>query len=248
MQVGVEKKIVQWPLILWAPVIAYYMILFVGLVYSPFYEASLELANGGDKRNIYETAFIEHLEAILWMVGFVSYGLLALINRRDHAPFIWPLFFAFICFFAFGEELSWGQHLFQYETPESVTEINAQGELNFHNLHLASVFGISSDHPLYPYMGNLTQYLNPIFYLFCTFIWVVLPVFLHDFNGRSKFKLLRNFPAQTPRFYLSFLFFIVAYLLIDNLILDVGELFELTLASAGAITGLTQLNAAKIFQ
>ena len=45
MQVEFPKKFVQWPLIFWAPVIAYYMIFFVGLVHAPFYEASLELAN-----------------------------------------------------------------------------------------------------------------------------------------------------------------------------------------------------------
>jgi len=33
-----------------------------------------------------------------------------------------------------GEELSWGQHMFGFETAESYKEINYQGETNIHNL------------------------------------------------------------------------------------------------------------------
>ncbi|MCG8336841.1 MAG: hypothetical protein MJE63_20230 [Proteobacteria bacterium] len=37
-------------------------------------------------------------------------------------------------FLAFGEEISWGQRIFQFETPEMMEEINRQGEMNLHNL------------------------------------------------------------------------------------------------------------------
>ncbi len=35
--------------------------------------------------------------------------------------------------YVFGEELSWGQHLFDWTTPEFWNQINDQGETNFHN-------------------------------------------------------------------------------------------------------------------
>jgi hypothetical protein len=35
--------------------------------------------------------------------------------------------------YVFGEELSWGQHLFDWTTPEFWTQINDQGETNLHN-------------------------------------------------------------------------------------------------------------------
>ncbi|MCG8456013.1 MAG: hypothetical protein MI919_07005 [Holophagales bacterium] len=44
------------------------------------------------------------------------------------------LFLGMLLFVAFGEELSWGQHLIGYETPEKIKEINAQEEVNLHNL------------------------------------------------------------------------------------------------------------------
>ncbi len=49
----------------------------------------------------------------------VFYGLLALL-------------FLISC----GEEISWGQRIFGWSTPESLMEMNAQNETNFHNLWL----------------------------------------------------------------------------------------------------------------
>ncbi|MGQ0673249.1 MAG: hypothetical protein ACT4N2_10290 [Hyphomicrobium sp.] len=41
--------------------------------------------------------------------------------------------FAGACFFIAGEEHSWGQHFFQWQTPEYWSEINRQQETNLHN-------------------------------------------------------------------------------------------------------------------
>ena len=41
---------------------------------------------------------------------------------------------AFICgVYVSGEELSWGQHIFEWGTPEYWENLNDQGETNFHN-------------------------------------------------------------------------------------------------------------------
>lgn len=41
---------------------------------------------------------------------------------------------AFICgIYVSGEELSWGQHIFEWGTPEYWENLNDQGETNFHN-------------------------------------------------------------------------------------------------------------------
>lgn len=51
----------------------------------------------------------------------------------------WPLLkgavfiFAFACFYIAGEEHSWGQHFFQWQTPEYWSAINRQQETNLHN-------------------------------------------------------------------------------------------------------------------
>ena len=41
---------------------------------------------------------------------------------------------ALLFFFGAGEEISWGQRIFVFETPESLAQVNKQDELNLHNL------------------------------------------------------------------------------------------------------------------
>ena len=49
------------------------------------------------------------------------------------------IFLIFFCFFGAGEEISWGQRIFNIETPEFFQDKNAQGELGFHNLKFGDV-------------------------------------------------------------------------------------------------------------
>lgn len=47
--------------------------------------------------------------------------------------FVWVAI-AFVCgVYVSGEELSWGQHVFEWGTPEYWANLNDQGETNFHN-------------------------------------------------------------------------------------------------------------------
>ena len=41
---------------------------------------------------------------------------------------------AFACFYIAGEEHSWGQHFFHWETPEAWSKLNRQDETNLHNV------------------------------------------------------------------------------------------------------------------
>jgi hypothetical protein len=49
---------------------------------------------------------------------------------------IFYLFLGILFLICFGEEISWGQRLLNWETPRLFSEINAQGEINIHNLWL----------------------------------------------------------------------------------------------------------------
>jgi hypothetical protein len=46
---------------------------------------------------------------------------------------------AFFFFFGAGEEISWGQRVFNLETPESINAVNDQGEINVHNISFGGV-------------------------------------------------------------------------------------------------------------
>src|SRR5919112_4426271 len=57
------------------------------------------------------------------------------LSRTGRVP--WAILFALVCAAAIviaGEEISWGQRIFGWVTPQDLAEINKQGETNLHNL------------------------------------------------------------------------------------------------------------------
>ena len=55
------------------------------------------------------------------------------------------LFWAFGTFFIMAEEISWGQRIFGIETPDSLKELNYQGEISLHNLQIVYDMFTSSE-------------------------------------------------------------------------------------------------------
>jgi hypothetical protein len=87
---------------------------------------------------IKEDGPIENFGAICLFVasGFVVLALLHL--RRANVSCMKLASYAGCALFLFvagGEEMSWGQRFFGIQTPQSVAEINVQGELTLHNLY-----------------------------------------------------------------------------------------------------------------
>ncbi|QGX99519.1 hypothetical protein EI983_15080 [Roseovarius faecimaris] len=48
-------------------------------------------------------------------------------------------FYAFMFFFGAGEEISWGQRIFGWETSEAMKQINRQDETTIHNIEIGGV-------------------------------------------------------------------------------------------------------------
>ena len=69
------------------------------------------------------------------LIGVTLCCYMALINRKKHRPTTFLcILLAIILFLMAGEELSWGQRIFNWETPELIATYNIQKETNFHNL------------------------------------------------------------------------------------------------------------------
>jgi hypothetical protein len=72
--------------------------------------------------------------------GFAAAGVLAalagrrLLGQGRRFPGIAFFLFALGCLGIAGEEIAWGQRLFDYDTPESLEEINEQQEATVHNI------------------------------------------------------------------------------------------------------------------
>jgi len=83
-----------------------------------------------------ETGLVELLTPVALLPGIVFGGLI-LLRMRQHLPtrnsLIWIALVTLGAIYLAGEEISWGQWLFHWNTPELFEEINDQYETNLHN-------------------------------------------------------------------------------------------------------------------
>lgn len=87
-------------------------------------------------------------DGIVENVGTVGFFLTAVflilawwqLRQQQPSPHWFKLFayvgLAALFLFVAGEEISWGQRIFDFETPDELREINTQDEFNFHNLEV----------------------------------------------------------------------------------------------------------------
>jgi hypothetical protein len=116
-------------------------------------------------------------------LGLLACSILCLLlwrhDKRAGAPkwrVLALLALAFLFFVAFGEEISWGQRIFGFGTPESLEEVNDQAETNLHNL--------------------ATGKANFLFNLFWLVMGVLIPLAaLHKPTRRRLERLLPILPA-----------------------------------------------------
>ena len=127
-------------------------------------------------------------------IQFIEYAIssiLALLiyvrtkRKKNINSLIW-LLIAFLSFVIAGEEISWGERITGIGI-NSISDINVQGETNFHNL---------------PFFHNYL--LDPIFEISCIFL---------GWFGWRKFKNIKAFPSKDLSLY--FLFVALFYFYFD---------------------------------
>jgi len=88
-----------------------------------------------------EDRLVENATAVFLLVA--SLVLVAnaarLVSRGARRAASLTAFYALLFFFAAGEEISWGQRIFEWEPGEFFAENNYQGETNLHNLMVGEV-------------------------------------------------------------------------------------------------------------
>ena len=83
-------------------------------------------------------------------------------------------FYAFLFFFGAGEEISWGQRIFGWETSEAMKEINRQDETTIHNIEIGGV--------------ALTKHLfGPVLTVTILLYLLVLPLLYPRVSGVARF-------------------------------------------------------------
>ena len=148
----------------------------------------------------YEGTFVREDGLIEWLtvIALIVWVGLNFYRANILKPFRGSLFTAclifFGCVFLFGalEEISYGQRIIGFKTPEFFMKYNSQGEFNFHNLK----FGGKSVNRII--FGTLLG-IGVVFY------FIVMP-FLYVKKEKIK-KLINKYAIPVPK-----LFHIVAYL------------------------------------
>lgn len=202
-----------------------YLLLFPAVL--PY--VTLLLPNECHHRLLREDGVFETASAVLWFLAscicFYLYAtdrlgndLILFKTRRN--LFLFLLAIAF--FLGFGEEISWGQRIFDIPTPEPLKEINEQGEMNIHNLagfhveQLFSLFWFS-----YAFVTPLAARVNRQFAGFVNRVnlpliplgtgilfpvnYLISKLFQPHFTGAEE-----NFPIEAKEFVFALLFLIAA--------------------------------------
>jgi hypothetical protein len=89
---------------------------------------------------------IELLSSIFFGLSSIFFILFAIRSKHLKEKNGWFRYFFTICwvllmFIFMGEEISWGQRIFNITTPETLNEINAQKEINIHNIGFLDRYG-----------------------------------------------------------------------------------------------------------
>lgn len=115
------KREIVWAV--WAAVI------FIAATYSLFFfmdhETIVELC--------WEDGLFENLTALFFLISaLILFFKMFRERKADIFLVLLALFFLFVC----GEEISWGQRIFNYETPSFLMKANVQQETNLHNFEI----------------------------------------------------------------------------------------------------------------
>jgi len=109
-------------------------LLHVGLIASLLSPTQLFAVSGED-------GVIEYSTAIIFLMCSLVSARLSFKFAGQRARVVIHALFAFVFFLMVGEEISWGQRIFNIGLPEALRNANVQGEINLHNM-----YGYFADH------------------------------------------------------------------------------------------------------
>ena len=171
----------------------------------------LALAIDGERLDhlSWEDGLIEDLGAVFFLAATIGFAVVSLFaaagaplsavpDRRRALVFGLLAVLMFVCL---GEEISWGQRIFDWSTPESISELNAQNETNIHNIWFVHQW--NRDGTEKGFVGKLLN-MNRLFSAFWLTVFVFVPVAAR-LSARAR-RLVRTFGIPVPPLWAGGLF------------------------------------------
>lgn len=120
---------------------------------------------------------IETLSAIFFGLSSICFIVFAyrsdFLKEKGLLIYFMTISWALLMFIFMGEEISWGQRIFDISTPETLSEMNLQNEINIHNLEAFDTF-----------LGGKYRYLS----IMMLTTGLLLPVFALSKFGKSMIQ------------------------------------------------------------
>ena len=145
-----------------------------------------------------EDEFFEDLTAFFFLCTSFLFFFRTYRNKENNKDFslifrknIFYIFLSFLFFFGGMEEISWGQRIFKFATPQIMKKINFQREFNFHNLRIfQGEFEGGREKPEILLMFTFYRMFCMFWLIFC----IIIPI-LYKKNKRFFIFLNKiNFP------------------------------------------------------
>ena len=180
-----------------------------------------------------EDGIIENLTAI-FLLSISVFLIKKLLEMKDIISVnnLGIILFSIMFFFGFGEEISWGQRIFNIETPPFFSENNLQSETNIHNLMIGGV------------KLNKLIFTNGLFFIFSFYFLAIPYLYTKSNNVRT---LINRYSIVIPKHSQSVIFIsstIIIYIFSHE---RISEIWECLFAFSMLITSINPLNRQEIY-
>jgi len=158
-----------------------------------------------------ESGLYETVGAVAcFIAGLLNLGSFRLLLKQErNLNSLWFLLIALTCLFIAGEEISWGQHFFDYEVSGSIASTNFQKEFNFHNSTL---------------IQSSNNSLSSVFYRLLVLYFILAPMFLVAFPTLKCWA--RQMMVPTPSMLVAIIMLLAKFGDIANYKIIYGSYFQ----------------------
>jgi uncharacterized membrane protein len=187
-----------------------------------------------------ESSFFEILSAVAWLASFILFIYALRLSTADSKRSwqrVWIVFYCAVSIFAFGEEISWGDHIFNYSQDWAIVQINAQHETNIHNINIAELLRLSEGSYAHELTKNMGFILTPLFYVLLAFFWCFLPL-VKQLDKNNRWRVLVDMPTPSNALIIFFIIHSVIFIATDLILFNVGQIFEMFISLASVIVAL----------
>lgn len=140
-----------------------------------------------------EDGFFENMSVVFTLISSSIFFYLGVYNKAiDKRVFFFVL--GILLFLFAMEEVSWGQRIFNLQTPESLKEVNYQNEINVHNIYIN------------PHIGVIYY----TFFLFVSSLFLFRDKYIKLFSKTKITKVISEIYPSNQFFYASFIYLFIA--------------------------------------